>query len=264
MSDPLWYEVDKSKRAPKRARKAVERGADLVVVWGGDGMVQRTIDALAGTRTAIAIVPAGTANLLATNLGIPRDIAEAVGIALHGDRRALDAGVVNGEHFAVMAGAGFDAYMIEDADRHLKDRVGRAAYVYTGSKHLREPRVRARIKVDGQKWFKGDVSGVLVGNVGAIFGGITVFDDARPDDGRLDLGVITAHGVWQWARALTRTAVGHAGKSPLVSTTSATKISVRFDRPMPYELDGGSRGSTDRLDIRVEPGAAIVCVPSAR
>src|SRR3954449_10603993 len=74
VADPLWFEVAKSKRAPKRARLAVEQGADLVLVWGGDGMVQRTVDALAGSNATVGILPAGTANLLATNLGIPMNL----------------------------------------------------------------------------------------------------------------------------------------------------------------------------------------------
>ena len=68
---PLWYEVPKSKKAPARVRKAIDKGADLVFVWGGDGMVQRCIDTLAGTGVTLAILPAGTANLLATELAIP-------------------------------------------------------------------------------------------------------------------------------------------------------------------------------------------------
>src|SRR5881398_143498 len=89
-SEPLWYEVSKSRKAPKRARAAVKAGAELVFVWGGDGSVQRCVDALAGSGVPLAIVPAGTANMLAGNLGIPQDVAEAVRIGFHGRRRALD------------------------------------------------------------------------------------------------------------------------------------------------------------------------------
>src|SRR4029077_8325780 len=106
---PLWYEVAKSRHAPERARRAAARGVDVLFVWGGDGTVQRCIDAVAGTGTVVAILPAGTANLLAMNLQIPDDVAGAVRIGLHGDRRRLDTGSVNGERFTVMAGAGFDA-----------------------------------------------------------------------------------------------------------------------------------------------------------
>jgi YegS/Rv2252/BmrU family lipid kinase len=259
---PLWFEVPKSRKAPKCARAAVDAGADLVLVWGGDGMVQRCIDALAGVDAVIAIVPAGTANLLATNLGIPRDIEEAVRIALHGRRHRLDVGQFNGERFAVMAGAGWDALMIKDADGTLKDRLGRVAYVWTGARHLTQARFRAVIKVDGSRWFAGKASCVLVGNVGKVFGGIEVFEHARPDDGRLELGVITAKGPLEWTRALARIGTGTADASPFVSTTTARKIRMKFDRPVRYELDGGDRDTVRRIRVEVVPGAVTVCVPN--
>ncbi len=84
VTDPLWFEVPKSKKAPAQVKQAVDAGADLVFVWGGDGMVQRCIDTLAGSGVTVAILPAGTANLLAHNLGVPEDLAEAVRIGLHG------------------------------------------------------------------------------------------------------------------------------------------------------------------------------------
>src|SRR6476659_9056130 len=74
---PLWFEVSKSRKAPKRVREALVQGADRVLVWGGDGMVQRCVDVLAGSGATIGILPAGTANLFATNLGIPHDLDEA-------------------------------------------------------------------------------------------------------------------------------------------------------------------------------------------
>ncbi|MEV7228725.1 diacylglycerol kinase family protein [Polymorphospora sp. NPDC051019] len=257
----LWYEVPKSRKAPKKARKAAEAGADLVFVWGGDGTVQRCLDALAGTGTTAAIVPAGTANLLASNLDIPRDLAEAVRIGFRGDRRDLDLGRVNGEHFAVMAGAGFDAAMIGEADRDLKDRVGRLAYVWTGLRHMRDGAVGVRIRVDGTGWFDGKASCVLIGNVGTITGGIEAFDDARPDDGWLEVGVATADGAVQWARTLGRMAASRSDRSPFVRITRAKKIDVRFAEPVTYELDGGERGTTRRLKTKVRPGAVTVCVP---
>jgi diacylglycerol kinase family enzyme len=149
VTDPLWYEVSKSRRAPSCARRAAAKGADVLFVWGGDGTVQRCIDAVAGTDTAVAILPAGTANLLAANLRIPHDLSEAARVGLHGDRRRLDTGSVNGERFTVMAGAGFDARMISDADRGTKDRLGRAAYVVTGIKNPGASRVKATVEVDG-------------------------------------------------------------------------------------------------------------------
>ncbi|MDQ1522009.1 MAG: diacylglycerol kinase, partial [Actinomycetota bacterium] len=185
----------------------------------------------------------------------------AVQIGLHGARKKLDVGVVNGEHFAVMAGAGFDALMIRDADRGLKDRAGRLAYVFTGAKNLRASRTRVKIRVDGKRWFDGKASCVLVGNVGKILGGVTAFENARPDDGRLELGVVTADGIWQWTRALARTASGNADRSPFVQTVSGRTFDVRLRSAVPYELDGGDRPAAKRLKIAVEPDAITVCVP---
>ena len=71
ISDPLWHEVPKSRKAPSRVRRVLDKGADLIFAWGGDGMVQRCVDELAGSGTSLAIIPAGTANLFAANLGIP-------------------------------------------------------------------------------------------------------------------------------------------------------------------------------------------------
>jgi diacylglycerol kinase (ATP) len=261
--DPLWYEVPKSRKAPKRARQALDEGAEVIFVWGGDGTVQRCIDALAGTKAVLAILPAGTANLLATNLKIPKDLATAVQIGLTGDRRALDTGSVNGEHFAVMAGAGFDARMIADADRGLKDRLGRAAYLYTGARNLRAPRVKAAVKVDGTPFFKGPVSCVLVGNVGQLIGGVSAFDGARPDDGLLELGVVTARNPAEWARTLGRMALGRAENSPFVEVTRGARIRIKFSREISYELDGGARPPAAKLAIDVEPASITVCVPAA-
>jgi len=259
--DPVWYEVDKSRKAPKKARKAMRQGARLVFVWGGDGMVQRTLDALAGSGVAVAILPAGTANLLATNLGIPRDLAAAVRIGLHGARRTLDLGRVNGEHFAVMAGAGFDGAMMRDAGRGLKDRLGSLAYVWTAVRHVGDSARRVRIRVDGDTWFTGDASCVLFGNVGTATGGLRLFDDARPDDGWLDVGVATAQGAVQWARTLGQVATGRSERSPFVRTTRARKVDVRFGSPTTYELDGGDRDPVSRLKVRLVPRAIEVCVP---
>jgi diacylglycerol kinase (ATP) len=261
ITEPIWYEVGKSKEAPRFVRKAMKKGVGLVFVWGGDGMVQRCADELAGTDTPIAILPAGTANLFATNLDIPVDLATAVRIGLHGERRTLDLGIVNGEHFAVMAGVGFDALMIRDAGTGLKDKVGQLAYVWTGAKHLRETPMRARIRVDGAKWFKGKASCVLVGNMGKVVGGLSVFEGSQPDDGRLEVGLVTAKGLVEWARTAGRTAIGQPERSPFVETISARRIDVRLKDPMVYELDGGERTATKRLRIEVQPAAITVCVP---
>ena len=259
--EPLWYEVAKSSQAPKCAREAMSEGADVLFVWGGDGTVQRCIDAVAGTGAVLAILPAGTANLLATNLGVPQKIHEAVEIGLHGERRPLDTGTVNGEHFAVMAGAGLDALMIKDADAGLKDRSGRAAYLWTGARNLKTSPVRATVDIEGRRFHKGKITCVLVGNVKDVFAGVEVFDGSRPDDGLLEIGVVTAKSLIQWVRTVSRVVLGLAEASPFVVTTRGSRIRVTFDRPTAYELDGGVRKATKKLRIKVRPKSITVCVP---
>jgi diacylglycerol kinase (ATP) len=258
---PFWTEVPKSKKAPKQVERALEAGADLIFAWGGDGLVQRCLNVLAGTDAALAIVPAGTANLLASNLGIPKDIEQAVEVGLHGERRRLDVGRVNGERFGVMAGAGFDASMIHVADGALKDRLGRASYLVAGTRNLRAKPFQARIEIDGESWYTGKASCILVGNVGNVFGGVELFERARPDDGRLDIGVVTADGLLEWGRTLVRTAAGKPERSPFVRVTSGKKFDVKLDRKVRYELDGGDRVKAKQLKVRVEPKAVTICVP---
>src|SRR5256714_4587129 len=168
IENPGWYEVPKSRKAPKKAAKVRDAGVDLVFVWGGDGMVQRCVDVFAGSDVPIAIIPAGTANLLANNLGIPLDLAEAVRIGLHGDRRRLDLGKLNGEHFAAMAGAGFDGAMIRDADGALQSRLGEPADAWAGTRQRAEPRRPRAGRGDGAGWFHGRATCGLLRNVGQI------------------------------------------------------------------------------------------------
>lgn len=260
VSEPLWIEVPKSKRAPAAVERVLKDGAELILVWGGDGMVRRCVNALGDTQVPLAIVPAGTSNLFATNLGVEPDIAEAVQVALLGERRRLDVGRFEGERFCVMAGAGFDAAMIQGADE-LKDRLGRGAYVLGGASKLNTPSFEAKIKIDGTRWYKGPASCVMVGNVGGLFGGIEMFADAQPDDGLLDVGVLTSEGPVQLMRAVARTALGSAQKSPFVRVTQGRKVRVKLSRKVPYELDGGDRTDVKSFKARVEPGAITVCVP---
>ena len=230
-------------------------------MWGGDGMVQRCVDTMAGSDARLAIIPAGTANLFASNLGVPDDIAEAVQVGLNGTERTLDVGKMNGERFAVMAGAGLDARMIKDADGGPKDRFGRLAYIWAASKNLRVEPFKARVEVNGDLWYKGDASCLLVGNVGALFGGVEAFESARPDDGELEVGITHAESLGQWARTIARTAVGSAGESPFVQVTKAKRIDVEFNRKVLYELDGGERDEVKRLKVKVEPEAIVLRVP---
>ena len=260
--EPIWHAVQRSREAPDRVRDALEAGADLIFARGGDGMVQRCAGALSHTDAALAIVPAGTANLFASSLKIPKNVADAVAIGLHGGRRLFDLGRLNGEHFAVFAGAGFDAWMVGGAPRKLKKRWGRAAYLWSGLKSLGRPPFRAKVRVDGTHWYDGKATCVLLGNVGSLSASIHLFEDAQPDDGLLELGVVTAQGRIEWLRTLARTVLGDAQKSQFVRITRGRSIDVRLNHAVAYELDGGVRKKTRAMQIEIDPAALTVCVPS--
>jgi diacylglycerol kinase (ATP) len=95
-----------------------------------------------------------------------------------------------------------------------------------------------------------------------ILGGVKAFEGARPDDGVLEIGVVTAKNPLQWTRTLGRVALGKTAKSPFIHTTRGKRFKIRFGRPFPYELDGGSRPSAKTLRIRVHPSSIFICVPA--
>lgn len=242
---------------PGQARDAVDAGADIVVACGGDGTIRACLDPLAGSESALDLVPLGTGNLLGSNLGIPSglDAAHDVG---QGRRRRIDIGRVNGEAFAVMAGSGFDALMIHDADDNVKSRIGTVAYVFSGLRNLRTSLVGTDVTVDGHSWFTGRASMVLVGNFGTISGGVEVFPDAEPDDGLLDVAVMSASSPIEWARVAWNLIRRRTGKLDLVRRTTGRTIEIRQQEPRMYELDGEDRDPTTHLEITVESQAVAV------
>ena len=262
-AQPLWYEVAKSRQVPSCVRQATKDGADLAFVWGGDGTVRRCVESLAGSGIPIAILPAGTGNLLARNVGVPQDIEKAVAIGLHGDRREIDTATVNGHHFAIMAGGGLDALVMRDASDGVKERLGRVAYLWSGARNLGAKPVKARIDLEGRRFYKGPITCVLFGNMSEVLGGIEVFEGSSPDDGMIEMGVVSARNRAQWVRTLTRVAIGRAEDSPFVVTTRGTSMTVAFDRRVAYEVDVSEQKPARKLKVKVRPKSTTICVPSA-
>lgn len=133
---------------------------------------------------------------------------------------------------------------------------------WPGRRNLFARRAGAVIEVDGRRFFQGPVSCVLVGNVSKVLGGIVAFPGAKPDDGLLELGLVTARNPAEWARALGRVVRGRAGESPFVEVTQGKKFRIRFDRRFRYELDGGARTTVKKLRVKTHPGAITICVPA--
>lgn len=235
---------------------ALRNGAEIVAVCGGDGTVQSCLAPLANAAATLSVVPLGTGNLLASNLGIPAglDDVEVTG----GATMSIDVGVVNGETFAVMAGSGFDALMIRDANDTLKSRLGTVAYVFSALRHLREQLVTTSVVVDGTPWFSGRTSMVLVGNFGTISGGVEVFPDAEPDDGLLDIAVVQTRNLRDWARLAWHMVRGRTFDLDIAKRAQGKSFSIVHARPRAYELDGEIREPTTRLEAEVNAGSLDV------
>ena len=257
-----WLEVSKGSACEKAARDALDEGADTIIVCGGDGSVRAAAAAVANTHGALAVLPAGTANLFANGLELPTDPEKVVELIIKGDRRTIDTGVCNGMRFAVMGGTGLDAAMISQADDH-KDLMGTLAYVRAGVKEARERKpVNATVTVDGKPFFDGDVTCVLVGNLGKLTGGIVAFPDASPTDGALDVAVLTASGMRQWASVMVSAVRGKQDQSSHVHIGSGSKIRVRLEKKQLFELDGGEKGKTRKLKFDVDPASLVICAPT--
>jgi diacylglycerol kinase (ATP) len=259
VSEPQWREVEKSREAPEAVKSALAEGAKLIFAWGGDGMVQRCVDALANSDASLAIVPAGTANLLAKNLGVPHHIAAAVDVGLGGEHRKFDVGHMNGERWAVMAGLGFDANVIRAADKHMKHVLGRMAYVWAATKNLRMDPFEAHVRVDGKEFYNGPATLILFGNVGRAFAGLELFEDASPNDGLLEVGVADAEGIMQWGKTIARK---HIANSPFVHMTKARSVKVKLQQKVRYEVDGSERTKEKTFNVEVEPAGITICVPA--
>ncbi len=240
-----------------QAARAVRDGATTVIACGGDGTVRAVLESIAGTDTTLGIIPLGTGNLLAANLGLEAGL-DAADVALHGTARRLDVARVNGERFAVMAGAGFDALMIRDASSAVKRRLGSVAYVLSAARHLPARFTTATVTVDGERVWRGRTAMVLTGNCGTVSGGLTVFPDAAPDDGRLEVAVLAARSPRQWCSVLWRLIRGIPQRPELVARFSGRDVEVALHPPMVWELDGEDRPATDRLTFAVEPLALQV------
>lgn len=240
-----------------QARQAAEDGADLVLACGGDGTIRACLEGVAETGVPVGIVPLGTGNLLAANFGVPDGPAPAEEIARR-PKRKIDLGCVNGEVFAVMAGTGFDARMIRDAERHRKSTFGRLAYVLAGIRNVPAALVPTTVIVDGKPWFSGLTSMVLVGNLSTVTGNLEVLPDADPADGRLDVGALRAATVRDWLTVLWNLLRNKPQPARLVRRAQGERVEVLSSRPRPYELDGEPRPPSRRLEITVIPLAVEI------
>lgn len=258
--EPMWLETTAEDPGTGQAKQAVEAGAAVVFVAGGDGTVRACIDGLAGSETALAILPGGTGNLLATNLGVPTDTIEGVRLALDRGRRVVDLGEVEGQRFAVMAGMGLDAAMVDDAPTRLKAVLGPVAYVFSALKHLNDAEMKVEVQVDDYPVLRRRARTVIVGNVGRLQGGVNLLPDAEPDNGEMDVAVLAPRNLGHWIQ--TAFAVLRPGRHrvPNMEVLRGSRIRISSDRPQPRQLDGDVIDPSDTMEVTVHSDDLWVCV----
>ena len=259
-SEPLWLETTPEDTGRGQAEDAVAQHVDVVLASGGDGTVTACAEGVAGSGVPLAVLPAGTGNLLARNLGLPLAQDQALAVALDGQDRRLDVGSANGRPFVAMAGIGFDAMLLDSTGEPLKKKLGWVAYALSALRHLRARPVRATLRADGGRVLRRRASGIIIGNVGALQGGVTLLPGAEPDDGLLDLMVLTARG-WSGWLALTADVMLRRDRTGRVARTVFRELRVQLDRPQLWELDGEVMGTTRELVVAVRPGRLLVRVP---
>jgi diacylglycerol kinase (ATP) len=247
-----------------QAHDAARAGAALVLVAGGDGTVRAAAQGLAHTGVPLGILPHGTGNLLARNLGIPQDEDDALDVALAGADRTIDLGrLEDGTAFAVMAGTGFDARMMREAPQSLKNVLGWPAYLVGGARGLRHSRMRVRIRVDDAQPRQVVVRTVLIGNVGRLQAGLQLLPDATPDDGALDVALVAPRSARDWFVLIGRALAHRNRPDRRLELLRARRIEVRTRRREPRQVDGELIDDGLGLRAAVDPAAVVVRVPRA-
>lgn len=256
-----------------QAREALASGARTVVVGGGDGTVREVAEALAGSGVELGILPLGTANLFAHNLGLrTRALRLAVRRALSEGATAVDVGwaswrpVEDGtvgaptaeRAFLVMAGVGHDAATVDDTRPEDKQRLGWFAYLAAGASRLRAHPLAMRVSIDMTPARRVRTWTFLVANCGAIPAGVQVVGPASPYDGVLDTLEVPLRSAWEWTSVAAKGVLRHGGDVRALRYGRARTVWVVPDEPTRLHLDGDGVGLAADLRVRVQPGALLV------
>lgn len=298
-ADPWWAETTIEETGTSQAQAAIEAGVDVVCPLGGDGTVRSVASALVGTGMPIGLLPGGTGNLLARNLGLPVDsLRRSMTVVLTGrnspidtcslnltrptaaqleDRRedpddkalnvdledASDTGQIEQHTFLVMAGLGFDAEIMATAPEDLKAQIGWGAYVFAGAQHLSGPQFHVDVHLaDGHSEHR-KVRSVIVGNVGKLQGGFELLPESRSDDGLVTALLLFPRGLLGWASIGRRLVIKRdIGPPARLTHLASTRIRVEASKPVEVQIDGDVLGTGVVMDVEVAPKSLVVRLPA--
>jgi diacylglycerol kinase family enzyme/membrane-associated phospholipid phosphatase len=262
----LWLETTSEDPGRAMTEHAVRENVDLVLGAGGDGTIRRICSGLAHTGIPFGLIPAGTGNLLARNIGIPLDEVAALDVAFDGVDKAVDLVSLQvddqpPDHFAVMAGIGMDAVIMEGADPKMKKAVGSAAYFVSAAQNANHPAMHATIAVDDQPPIRRRASVIVVGNVGFLMANIQLIPGARADDVVLDVLVASPRTIRDWVRLTTRVLTRRRQPDDQLDRMTGHRVTITVEERDQVQLDGDTVGECNRLTAEVVPGALRLRVP---
>ena len=260
-------ELALTERAGHAGEIAAARGRDfdVVLTLGGDGTAMEAAGALAWSEIPIGVLAGGTGNLLARALGIPMKVERAVPALLGGTLKKIDLGVIRGHRFAVAAGVGIDAAMVEETPRWMKRRLGVLAYTIIASRAALRAVVRrqfflARIQVDGEL-IERRAAAVLFANFGAILENRIAFGpDIAVDDGVIDCCIFSPRNLRDALRIMWRVTRRDFRPDPSILYRKGTRFHLETEPVLALQADGELLGTTP-ADVTVEPLAARLLVP---
>lgn len=280
-----WYETAADDSGREAVEDALAGEPAVLIVAGGDGTVRVACAAAHPLGVPVALVPAGTGNLLARNLGVPlNDVLGAVAVAFTGTVREVDVAVAlledgeggrRTETFMVMAGIGLDAEMADSTSAWAKKRMGWVAYVPPIARSIGAHRLfRLHYRVDRGRTRSASAHTVIVGNCGTLTGNMLLIPAARVDDGLLDVVLLSPKGRFGWAGIGARLAAQRFARASRLGArllelapdvqalnyAQGQQFDVRFDTPHAVELDGDRFGLVARARITVRPSALKLCV----
>ncbi|HEY0754379.1 MAG TPA: diacylglycerol kinase family protein [Ktedonobacteraceae bacterium] len=242
------------------AREAVEQKADIVIAAGGDGTINEIIQELAGSETALGVLPIGTVNVWAREMVIPLESAGARDVLLHGVTRQIDLGRINDRYFLLMVGVGFDGEVAQSVEKNHSKRFGVLGYVFTMlGMSIRFRGFRVVLTIDGQE-MRTRAFQIVIGNTQLYGGAVTFTWQAKCDDGLLDVCIVRTGSRWRFMLMLRDLILQRKRNRELITYKTCTSLEIRSRRPIALQIDGDAAGQTP-ASIQIVPGALKVIVP---
>ena len=255
-----WFLTTRPGHARDLAKAAVARGVRLVIAWGGDGTINEVASATAFTAVPLGIVPAGSGNGLARELGIDMRPDRAIADAIRAEPRAMDVGEIGGRLFVNLAGIGFDAYVAGQFNAPGNRRRGLTGYASVAARALFRYRAAQYAITTPEGRIDRRAVLVTIANSAQFGNGACIAPGACVDDGELDLVVVEDRSRIVTLGHVRRLFNGTANQMPGYTIQRIRQVTIACDQPMLFHVDGEPVEGGTELTARVHPAALRICV----